>query len=35
MKNGFVQKSMEIINNLAAFKWVRLGLFQMHLIDSK
>ena len=33
-ENGFVSKSLEIINNLAALKWVCLGLFQSYVIDS-
>jgi len=32
---GFVPKSVETINNLAALKWVRLGSFQSHVVDSK
>jgi len=34
LKNGFVPKSEEIINNLAALKWLCLGLFQSYLVDS-
>jgi len=31
---GFVWEIEEIINNLAALKWVRLGSFQSYVIDS-